>query len=104
MLTKSAGDLYLEMVKVIDKAAADHNIYDVPKSAEAAGMTGGEVKSGGFSQHWDYSYTDGQGDKLDVNFYWRDKSSPFSIHRGHHVMSVYLSGSHNSNHTNTYDE
>ena len=103
-MPKNAGDLYIEMVKVIDKAATDHNIYDVPKAAEAAGMTGGETKSGGFSQHWDFSYEDEQGDKVEVNCYWRDKSKPFSIQPDHHVMSAHLSGSHKASHTNTYDE
>jgi hypothetical protein len=103
-MAKSAHELYDQMVRVIDKAAADHNIFDVPKAAEAAGMTGGEVKSGGFSQHWDYSYTDERGDKLDVNCYWRDKSKPFSIQPDHHVMSAHLSGSQKASHTNTYDE
>ena len=100
-MPKNAGDLYIEMVKVIDKAATDHNIYDVPKAAE---MTGGETKSGGFSQHWDFSYEDEQGDKVEVDCSWRDKSKPFSIQPDHHVMSAHLSGSHKASHTNTYDE
>ena len=39
-MAKSARDLYNEMVRVIDKAAADHNIFDVPKAAEAAPALG----------------------------------------------------------------
>ena len=39
-------ELYYRFVAIIDQATADEDIYAVPRAAEAAGMVGGEDRSG----------------------------------------------------------
>lgn len=77
------------MVAAIDQAVLDQDIYALPKAAENAGMTGGELKRG-ISQKWEYSFTDDGGGTVKVECYWYDQSRPFQIKPDMHVMKADL--------------
>jgi hypothetical protein len=102
-MSETALDLYTRMVSVIDRAAADRNIYDVPKAAEQAGMDGGETERG-FGQRWEYSLTDEAGHTVKVHCRWWDQSKAFSIRPDKHVMTVELSGPEVRQHSASYEE
>lgn len=93
MSSPTAFDLYNSLVAVIDRAYESKSIYDVPKAAEAAGMVGGEEPRGGFSQRWNYEFTDAAGQTVKIHCRWWDQSKSFSIQPDMHVMSVELVGS-----------
>jgi hypothetical protein len=89
MSNRSAHDIFNEFVVIIDKAAASKRIYDVPEAAEKAGMAGGETERG-LSQRWKYTYTDDEGQTVEVNCRWWDQSKAFSTQPDMHVMQVLI--------------
>ena len=104
MIDRLAPDLYSYLVAVIDKAAADRNIYDVPKAAEQAGMEGGETARG-LGQRWDYIFVDGSGQSVKLHCRWYDQSKAFSIQPDMHIMEIELVGGSTSlRHSARYEE
>ena len=84
-----ALDLYHHFVAVIDRAFDDRDIYAVSIAAETAGMSGGEERRG-MGQRWNYHFTDGNDQTIEVHARWWDQSQAFSIQPDMHVMSVEL--------------
>jgi len=97
-------DLYHDLVRVIDRAAAEKNIYAVPAAAEAAAMAGGQTHKG-LSERWTYSYTDKPGQTLELHCRWYDQSQAFSPAPDMHRMSVALkTGESEFSHSAEYEE
>lgn len=100
----SALDLYRDLVKIIDRATAEKNIYAVPAAAEAAAMTGGQTHKG-LSERWSYSYTDRFGQTVELHCRWYDQSQAFSAAPDMHRMSVELkTGESVLSHSAEYEE
>lgn len=103
-MVKTAAELFDDFVSVIDKAASERNIYDVPRAAEREGLAGGETQRGS-SQRWEYTHVDATGASLQVECRWYDQSQAFSIQPDMHVMSVTLiAGDDRRTHQRRYEE
>jgi hypothetical protein len=85
----TAHDHYQRFVEIIDKAAAERDIYAVPRAAVEAGMEGSEEQRG-MGQRWNFSFRDPAGFTVLVHARWWDQSQAFSIRPDMHVMSVEL--------------
>ncbi len=104
MSERNAPDLYNDLVRVIDRAAAEKNIYAVPAAAEAAAMTGGQTHKG-LSERWSYSFTDTLGQTVELHCRWYDQSQAFSPAPDMHRMSVVLkTGGNELSHSGEYEE
>ena len=95
---RSALSSYGHFVEVIDRAAANCDIYAVPAEAEAMGIDGAR-EARGLGERWEYRYDDGEGATVLVHARWWDQSKAFAPAPDMHVMSVTLTGTE----TRTYE-
>jgi hypothetical protein len=103
MAHDSALQLYHQFVAIIDQAAQNQAIHDVPRAAEAANLSGGE-EARALGQRWNYSFTDDERGKLVVHARWWDSSKAFSIRPDIHVMSAeWHKGSEKLSHERRYE-
>lgn len=89
MSHRSALDLYIHFVSVIDAAASERNIFAIERAAVDAGIPG-VAQPRGLGRRWDYHYVDEQGNALILHARYWDQSKAFSNLPDMHVMSAVL--------------
>lgn len=100
----AAIEVYRTISAEIDVAERDRDIYLLPQLAERLGMIGGETHRG-LSQRWEYSFTDPDGDTVQLHCRWYDTSQAFSPGPDRHIMTVaYRGGQGSLSHAGSYDE
>jgi len=83
-----AKKLYEELVRQIDHDCASKNFMGTVQKCEAYGMDGGEQPNGGAGQRFAFEMTFANGDKVELDFSWRDKSKSFSVQPDAHRFGV----------------
>jgi len=101
-----AKALYDALVQQVDRDCASKNYTGSTDLCESSGMGGGEIPYGAMGQHFVFSKTYSNGEKVDLDFKWYDKSKPFSIqpdtHRFHLTYTPKDGKPHS--HSNAYEE
>ena len=75
----TAKELYETFIKQIEADCSNKSYEGCLNLCESSGMHGGEKKYGGMGQHYVYELEFPNGDKVDFEFKWYDKSKVFSI-------------------------
>lgn len=103
---KDAKELYEALVCQIEADCAEKSYGGCLNLCEAEGMEGGEKKYGGIGQHYVYDLEFPNGDKVNFEFKWYDKSKVFSIQPDIHKFYASFNPKHGSplSHSNAYEE
>ena len=101
-----AKNLYEGLVRQIDSDCANKNYSGSLDLCQSAGMRGGEKSRGAMGQHYFYESEFENGDKVDFEFEWYDKSKPFSIQPDIHRFRLSYKPKDGKplSHSNAYEE
>lgn len=102
----NAKALYDTLVHQVDRDCSSKNYTGSIDLCRSSGMEGGEKPYGAMGQHFVFSTSFSNGDKVDLDFKWYDKSKPFSIQPDIHRFHVSLTPIEGKplSHSNAYEE
>lgn len=102
----NARKLYDDLVRQIEADCASKNCSGSLDLCQSAGMRGGEKPYGAIGQHYVYELDFENGDRVEFEFKWYDKSKPFSIQPDIHRFSVSYKPKDGKplSHSNAYEE
>jgi hypothetical protein len=101
-----AKSLFENLVRQIDSDCTKKNCSDSLALCQASGMQGGRRSGGGMGEHFIYELDFDNGDRVEFDFKWYDRSQAFSIRPDVHRFTVTYKPSDGMplSHSNAYEQ